>query len=556
MTGPARSGLRLPHVLGAAILVACILPAQRMIHEWSGTPQTREHDYFGSWIEVVGDLDQDGTADLAIGANGANVGSSIYAGRLHIFSGRSGKLLKLIEGTYAYESVGHCLALGDIDSDSIPDWLATTTAPDQNTRIHTFWSGKSMTPSLSWSAPPWIGVGRIGDVDKDGLMDLSVGDARYGFPPQQPYIGKVSLISLRTATTLVTHFGEGAYHGLAWAAQAGDVNADGTPDYLIRPGGFSPFRGPDLPRFYSGRTHRELFRIYPPEPSEAFAWGYCVAGDLNADGYDDFAASDLGRVVVPTRYRIYGFGGPDGRELFRVERPATGRRLGDWLARVGDVDGDAHDDLAVGGLGGQVYVFSGRDQSVLHAVVDTTNTLNFYQSYGTGDLDGDDFPDFVIPGFWDYVRKVARVRAFSGAPVGVATLGIGCATRAGVIPRIGASFTPEVGKLFAINLSRVEPLSSAQLVLGSSATTWNGTPLPLDLAGFGMPGCTLRTSIDAQFVRQAQGISHKGWSRVETTIPNDPRLRGATFYAQWLVFGQDAVGPYGVTTRALAVTIQ
>ena len=36
----------------------------------------------------------------------------------------------------------------------------------------------------------------------------------------------------------------------------------------------------------------------------------------------------------------------------------------------------------------------------------------------------------------------------------------------------------------------------------------------------------------------------------------EPRLRGATFYAQWLVFGQDAVGPYGVTTRALAVTIQ
>ncbi len=545
MTDPARSGPRLPHALGTGILLACILPAQRMIHEWSsGT------DQFGYWIVLAEDLDLEGTNDLAI-ADVEGTGGPPGSGRIHFFSGRSGKLIRVVQGA-AGEYLGISSCLGDVDRDRVPDYLTVSAAdPERSMTFHTLWSGRSMTPVTRWAEPWWVNVTPIGDVDLDGVTDLAMGDYRYGFRPLQPNLGRVDIVSLDTGVRLATQFGEVPYHGFGGAVAAGDVDGDASPDYMIRPGGTYPFRAPDLPRFYCGRTHKELFRIYPPEPSEAFLWGYCAAGDLNADGYDDFAASDLGRVVVPTRYRIYGFGGPDGRELFRFERPSTSR-MGDWLASVGDIDGDGHDDLFTSGDATNSYIYSGRDQSLLI----TVTGLQAGHGYGTGDLDGDDFPDFVVSWFPDTARKVNRVRAYSGAPVGVATLGIGCATRAGVIPRIGASFTPEVGKPFAINLSRVEPLTSAQLVLGSSATTWNGTPLPLDLTAFGMPGCMLRTSIDAQFVRQAQGISHKGWSRFETTIPNDPRLRGATFYAQWLVFGQDAVGPYGVTTRALAVTIQ
>ncbi len=553
MVESVSAGLRLMrHGAAVALLLASVLPAQRLIHEWSGTPRPGGDDRFGESITMIGDLDRDGATELAVSER-EPVGAPVDSGRIHVYSGRTGQQLFELRGTYANENLGWTLALGDVDLDAVPDWFTITHGP--NYAIHTIWSGAKRAPILRWANTSWTGrVDAVGDLDRDGITELSFGDHSYGSTPPNLYLGRVSIVSLRAGLRIADHYGEVPYHGFGWAAPAGDVNGDGTPDYLIRPFGLHPLRGPDVPRFYSGRTHQEHFRVYPPEPTGAFALGWCAAGDLNADGFDDFAASDHGSVVVPTRYRVYGFGGPDGRELFRFQRLPPERRFGDWLARVGDIDGDAHDDLFVGGFGVESFIHSGRDQSLLWSVVDSN--LQSYFGYAAGDLDGDEFPDFVIPGFWDPVRKVNRVRAYSGAPVGVTTLGTGCATRAGVIPRIGTSFTPELGKPFAINLSRVVPGTSAQLVLGSSSTIWNGTPLPLDLTAFGMPGCTLRTSIDAQFVRQAQGISHKGWSRFETTIPNDPRLRGATFYAQWLVFGQDAVGPYGVTTRALAVTIQ
>lgn len=535
---PLRLALQSAVLVSVAFASGHPLHAQHVIHEWSsGT------EYFGNYIVLLEDIDQDGVADLAI-SDIESASAPPRAGRTHFISGRSGRTLFQLEGSKPDEGLHVYVAVSDLDADGVADFMTRSSAgPSGGGYMYTFWSARTMRPLLSFATPWWFSVSPLGDLDRDGLAELAIGDYRYSPTPWR-YSGRVDIVSLRTGQIVASHLGERDWHGMGGAHPIGDVDADGTPDYVIQPAGYYPYSSPDQPRFHSGATHQQLFRT----TLGAFV---VPGGDLNADGIEDVLAGGLRNVVLPTHFRIYGYGGPDGRSLFVIERTPPAR-IGDWVVNVGDVDGDGHTDLFSSGEATTSYIFSGRDQSLLI----TVTGLQAGHGYGTGDLDGDDFPDFVVSWFPDTTRKVNRVRAYSGAPVGVATLGIGCATRAGVIPRIGASFTPEVGKPFAINLSRVEPLTSAQLVLGSSATTWNGTPLPLDLTAFGMPGCTLRTSIDAQFVRQAQGISHKGWSRFETTIPNDPRLRGATFYAQWLVFGQDAVGPYGVTTRALAVTIQ
>jgi hypothetical protein len=113
-----------------------------------------------------------------------------------------------------------------------------------------------------------------------------------------------------------------------------------------------------------------------------------------------------------------------------------------------------------------------------------------------------------------------------------------------------------VGATFSINLSRVRPGVDALLLLGTSNSSWQGAPLPLDLAPFGMPGCLLRTSIEAQLAFRASGTGSKGFVVAPLPVPNDPSLRGARFYAQWIVTEQDATGLFRSMTRALALQIQ
>lgn len=86
------------------------------------------------------------------------------------------------------------------------------------------------------------------------------------------------------------------------------------------------------------------------------------AGDVDGDGVLDFARGEPGESAIPGRVTL--FSGQTGEELRVVDGLLPHDDLGQTMVSLGDVDGDGHDDLAVG-AGQYVCVISGMDGSVI-----------------------------------------------------------------------------------------------------------------------------------------------------------------------------------------------
>jgi hypothetical protein len=72
-------------------------------------------------------------------------------------------------------------------------------------------------------------------------------------------------------------------------------------------------------------------------------------------------------------------------------------------------------------------------------------------------------------------------------------VGFGCGNPT---PSIGYVGQPIMTRDFSVTLAGGPPNGLALLAIGFNATSWNGVPLPLSLAQFGFPGCTLNVADD------------------------------------------------------------
>ena len=141
--------------------------------------------------------------------------------------------------------------------------------------LHTF-TGENVGDSFGWVAE------NLGDINHDEVNDMiipAILNRQNG-----ARAGKVYIYSGANFTVLNTVLGNpGELFGYS-ATSAGDVNADGTPDYVIGGPGSSSVPGRVV--VYSGADHSPL-QVWNGTPGLNFGASIAGVGDVNSDGYGD-----------------------------------------------------------------------------------------------------------------------------------------------------------------------------------------------------------------------------------------------------------------------------
>ncbi|MEJ2205320.1 MAG: FG-GAP-like repeat-containing protein [Gemmatimonadota bacterium] len=379
----------------------------RIIHEWRGEGV---NDQFGWIARNIGDVDGDGVNDVTTSAPTWGSGGR-SAGRVYVYSGRTGGLLWTADGE-AGDQLGLGIeAAGDVNGDGVPDVVAGAPGADR-ALVFSGTDGVILHDLHALQPGEWFGrkVGDVGDVDRDGHDDILVGAPRNDVAGTDA--GRAYLLSGRSGDVLLTLTGEEA--GDAFGSSAGGhVSEDGLVTLVVG----APNAGPGdrgATYVYHGLTAEPAFVITSDESgAQLGAMFVSAVGDVDADGTVDVYASDWSAGTNgPGSGRVYVHSGADGRLLYDLAGEAAGDGFGIGVADAGDVDGDGHDDLVIGAWqyggaapsGGKVYLYSGRDGSLVRTITGKVMGETFgFDTTGMGDVDGDGVPDLLLTSAWSAV---------------------------------------------------------------------------------------------------------------------------------------------------------
>jgi hypothetical protein len=392
----------------------------RVIHEWVAESKG---DQF-SWIaRSIGDVDGDRVNDVVASAPtfGA-AGQPAGKGRVYVYSGRSGRLLWQFTGDSA-EAVGTGLeGAGDVDQDGVGDVVAG--APGSG-RAYVL-SGKDgrVLHKLQGTVAEGFGTSSAsaGDQDGDGHADIVIGAPASNANGQGS--GSAYVYSGKSGALIAKLDGERAGDGFG-SIVAGIKTGRATPVLVGAARGGESQRG----KVYVFHDLRAPARQVINADSTGAALGAMftsLVGDVDGDKVPDVYATDFSNSARgPSTGRAYVRSGATGAPLFTLTGENAGDGFGIGSADVGDVDKDGRDDLLIGAWqysaaapsGGKIYLYSGRDGSVLQTITGRIpgETLGF-DATGVGDVDGDGVIDFLVTSSWSNVKgfRSGRMYIISG----------------------------------------------------------------------------------------------------------------------------------------------
>jgi hypothetical protein len=340
---------------------------------------------FGHQVVWAGDLDADGIADLLVGAPAEGA-----VGRVHLIAAEAGqgvRVRRTLEGGSSGERFGTCVtAIGDLNGDGHPDLALGATLSDLN------------------------------------LPDAGCVFIFHGGP------------GMDTTADLVLH-GTRSGQLFGFSIASGDFNGDGASDVLVG-APLDTQAGASIGRafvYFGGRgmDARPDLEISSAVPSSQFGVSVRGIGDFNGDGHDDFAVGanwDDSRAPYAGRVYVY-FGGPqvDAKPDLVLEGHHRGEQLG-AIAAGGDINGDGHPDLVVGGEqgpglsphAGALYIYLGGPRSDAIADVRLRGEKRgdgFGQmAHAATDFDGDGFVDVLVGARFHGREGAGRVYAYRGGP--------------------------------------------------------------------------------------------------------------------------------------------
>jgi hypothetical protein len=142
-----------------------------------------DFDFLGYSVSGAGDVNDDGYADLLMGAYGNDEGGE-RAGQAYVYCGQTGELLWTFTGEAARDYLGYSVSdAGDVNSDGYADLLVGAYGNDAGgidagrAYVHSGRSGNLLSAFTGEAAGDEFGisVSCAGDVNNDGFDEVIVG---------------------------------------------------------------------------------------------------------------------------------------------------------------------------------------------------------------------------------------------------------------------------------------------------------------------------------------------------------------------------------------------
>lgn len=208
------------------------------------SPTAVEDGAFGWQVEPAGDLTGDGVPDLLVAAVQESPGGGMGGGRVHLFSGADGAWVRAFDPAGASFLYGRTIAVvGDLDGDGTPDVAVGAPGTSPNGRVFVF-SGatgavvRTFTSATEQAVDGQFGAAIVpaGDVDLDGTPDVLVGAPfEPGRGDDGARAGRVYLLSGATGEVLLvlTSPNPSLNAGFGTSIDWADIDGDGQPDPVV-----------------------------------------------------------------------------------------------------------------------------------------------------------------------------------------------------------------------------------------------------------------------------------------------------------------------------------
>ncbi|AFY61771.1 Calx-beta domain-containing protein [Synechococcus sp. PCC 6312] len=452
-------------------------------------------DAAGSSIANVGDINGDNIDDFVISAETSGTGGITNRGRAYVVFGKSNSpawpsLINLpaLNGTNGFMingiydlvrqtggNTGYTVAgVGDVNSDGIKDFLISaptlSTNGDDSATGQTYlflgtnqWSDFLNNGVLDLSdidvltqrvflfnnpnsgEQLGLGLGSIGDVNKDGYLDLAIATPQ-SYPGQEktnfyvsfgyPWVGaggSIDVTKLRSDNGFI--FQPITRNEVATVQLGGDINGDGYADTLIADAGFAGSGGQAFYLFFGSDPLQPTTNIpslpvtLKPEAGTLKGRQTLGFGDFNNDGITDFVVSRSG--ATDNHFATIIFGNQDSSfwsefdpstgvdfDLLLTESGGVNINLPTSFANAGqnvnltsgDFNGDGTDDLLIQSAYFNPFIVFGKtswqpstvtNYDALPQLLPILPEYNLPISYvnNLGDINGDGYSDFGLVGF-------------------------------------------------------------------------------------------------------------------------------------------------------------
>ncbi len=278
--------------------------------------------------------------------------------------------------------------IGDINNDGKLDFVVSTTN-GTNGSYSVFEIGNdSPVSTVNGNIGDRLGasVTGLGDFDGDGLSDFAVGAPQFGAANE----GRVIIES--SAGNQFINGSTGESFG-SLVENIGDMNGDGLTNLLTLSNGTFGGNYQAVIHAFDGANATLNSTVIS---TQKFITGAGI-GDINGDGYDDFALSLKNGDKVET-FAIYGKDGGIGNySLADLDNQNNALKIthdvnlggGKYtIQALGDHNGDGFDDFQVGVAGGPKFLIEGKETG--NTSVGNAGTANAANKNLVGDIDFND----------------------------------------------------------------------------------------------------------------------------------------------------------------------